>query len=190
MEKENVITQEKELFRRIENWAQERNFFDAGGATLGDQILKLGEEFGELTKHAVRSEDIKDDLGDMLVVLVIVAKLAGTDLVECVRVNKSENIFETIIKECENKEYFENTLNTIKPEVLQIMQYMGDLASAFFQNDDLKEPLSNILVGLVICAKLAGTTLQHCGEIAYNEIRPRKGKFIDGVFVKEADLNQ
>ena len=32
------------------------------------------------------------------------------------------------------------------------------------------------------------TTADSCLQLAYNEIKDRKGKMIDGVFVKEADL--
>ena len=37
-------------------------------------------------------------------------------------------------------------------------------------------------------AKEYNTTLEETLEMAYNEIKDRKGKMIDGVFVKEADL--
>lgn len=33
-----------------------------------------------------------------------------------------------------------------------------------------------------------GTTLEECLEVAYNDIKDRKGKFIDGAFIKESDL--
>lgn len=32
------------------------------------------------------------------------------------------------------------------------------------------------------------TTLEACLELAWNEIKDRKGKMVDGVFVKEEDL--
>jgi hypothetical protein len=33
-----------------------------------------------------------------------------------------------------------------------------------------------------------GVTIEACIEMAYDEIKDRKGRMIDGVFVKEADL--
>ena len=33
-----------------------------------------------------------------------------------------------------------------------------------------------------------GLSMEHCLEVAYDDIKDRKGKMIDGVFVKEADL--
>jgi len=35
-----------------------------------------------------------------------------------------------------------------------------------------------------------GLTMEECLEVAYNDIKDRKGKMIDGVFVKEADLQE
>jgi hypothetical protein len=32
--------------------------------------------------------------------------------------------------------------------------------------------------------------MEECLETAYNDIKDRKGKMIDGVFVKEADLQE
>jgi hypothetical protein len=37
-------------------------------------------------------------------------------------------------------------------------------------------------------ADMYDTTLLECLQIAYDEIKDRKGKFIDGVFIKESDL--
>ncbi|MBL5001779.1 hypothetical protein CUZ91_2862 [Enterococcus xinjiangensis] len=33
-----------------------------------------------------------------------------------------------------------------------------------------------------------GTNVQECLEMAYNEIKGRTGKMVDGVFVKSSDL--
>ena len=39
-------------------------------------------------------------------------------------------------------------------------------------------------------AKEYNTNLEETLEIAYNEIKDRKGKTINGVFVKESDLHE
>lgn len=93
---------------KIEKWAEDRNLDSADPAK---QILKLGEEFGELCESFVKNkpEEVKDAIGDMYVVLTILS--------------------------------------------MQI-----------------------------------GTTVDECVAAAYDEIRDRKGKMINGVFVKEDDL--
>jgi len=46
----------------------------------------------------------------------------------------------------------------------------------------------DVLVTLVVQARLQGTTLTEMLESAYNKISKRKGKNVNGVFVKEEDL--
>lgn len=71
------------LVQKVEQWAADRNFFGEGGADLKSQFLKLGEEFGELAGNIARGKDIKDDAGDCIVVLIILAKLSGSSFDEC-----------------------------------------------------------------------------------------------------------
>lgn len=46
----------------------------------------------------------------------------------------------------------------------------------------------DIIVTLIIMAKQRGYTLHECLSIAYRKIKNRKGRTINGEFVKEADL--
>lgn len=55
--------------------------------------------------------------------------------------------------------------------------------------DEIKDALGDIEVTIQIGAKLQNLELIDCFESAYNVIKNRKGKIINGVFVKEADLN-
>ncbi len=50
------------------------------------------------------------------------------------------------------------------------------------------DELGDVIVTCEMQAANIGTTLQHCAETAYKKISKRKGKTIDGTFVKEADL--
>ena len=52
---------------------------------------------------------------------------------------------------------------------------------------DIKDAIGDIQVVLaVICAQL-GIDIDECREIAWNEIKDRKGKMVDGVFVKDRE---
>lgn len=97
------------LTTKIKLWAEERNLHQADP---DKQMLKLGEEFGELCQGMAKNnpEQIIDSIGDMYVVMTILSMQLGLDIEECV-------------------------------------------------------------------------------QMAYEEIKDRKGKMINGVFVKEADLN-
>jgi len=70
-----------ELEKLTSEWARERGITVNGKVIT--QVMKLFEEGGELASHIAKGEDIKDDIGDMIVVLNNIAVLAGTNLNEC-----------------------------------------------------------------------------------------------------------
>lgn len=84
------IEDDDDVISDIENWATERNFFGEGGATIQSQFVKLIEEAGELAGNIARGKDCTDDIGDMGVVLINIAKLAGTDLKTCLEHSYNE----------------------------------------------------------------------------------------------------
>lgn len=51
-------------------------------------------------------------------------------------------------------------------------------------NDEIKDALGDILVTIIIGAKMQGLQLEDCLESAYNVINNRTGKMINGQFVK------
>ena len=71
----------KELEIKTTKWAYDRGILTNGKVIT--QAMKLGEEFGELCSHIAKGQDIKDDIGDMIVVLNNIAKMSGTSLQEC-----------------------------------------------------------------------------------------------------------
>jgi NTP pyrophosphatase (non-canonical NTP hydrolase) len=54
--------------------------------------------------------------------------------------------------------------------------------------DEIEDAIGDIVVTLIIQAKMQGLTLQQCLQSAYDVISKRKGKMIDGVFVKSEDI--
>ncbi len=71
----------KELIEKTNKWFEDRNLIQ--GSTDKDQILKLMQELGELSDHACKGEDIRDDLGDMLVVMLNIMKRNNLTIEEC-----------------------------------------------------------------------------------------------------------
>ena len=53
----------------------------------------------------------------------------------------------------------------------------------------LKDGIGDTVVTLIILAQQHDMILQECLQFAYDEIKGRKGKTINGVFIKESDLN-
>ena len=68
----------------------------------------------------------------------------------------------------------------------------GEVAAALSrgQMDALKDGIGDTVVTLIILAQQHDMTLQECLQYAYDEIKGRKGKTINGTFIKEADLKE
>ncbi|WP_395138391.1 hypothetical protein [Schlegelella aquatica] len=67
---------------------------------------------------------------------------------------------------------------------------MGELAKAL-NKDDLAgviDGVGDVLVTLVILCAQKGLTVEQCLAAAYEEIKDRRGRMVDGIFIKEADL--
>ena len=52
----------------------------------------------------------------------------------------------------------------------------------------MKDAIGDVVVTLIILAQQIGTTFEDCVMLAYDEIKDRRGKLVDGVFIKESDL--
>ena len=68
---------------KIKQWAIDRNLHTADP---NKQLIKLGEEFGELCSGMARSKDdvISDSIGDMYVVMTILCMQMNIDISVCV----------------------------------------------------------------------------------------------------------
>lgn len=77
-----------------------------------------------------------------------------------------------------------------RDQFLKVSEEVGEVSAALARKDDykLKDGIGDSTVTLIVLALQKGWTLEECLQQAYNEIADRKGKMIDGVFVKESDL--
>ena len=71
------------LVKLIEQWHEDRNLI--AGSTDKDQVLKLIQELGELSDSVCKEKDMKDDLGDMLVVMINIMKRNNITIEECLQ---------------------------------------------------------------------------------------------------------
>lgn len=62
----------------------------------------------------------------------------------------------------------------------------GTLKTYFFRN--MKLEMGDIFVTLIVLCKQLDIDIVECLDMAYEKISKRKGKTIDGIFVKEEDL--
>lgn len=75
-------------------------------------------------------------------------------------------------------------------QALKFYEEAGEVASALSrgQMDALKDGIGDTVVTLIILAQQHDMTLQECLQYAYDEIKGRKGKTINGTFIKQSDL--
>jgi len=71
------------LTELIKMWHHDRNLIE--GATDKDQFAKLIQEAGELSDNICKGNDIRDDIGDMMVVLINIAERNGITISECLK---------------------------------------------------------------------------------------------------------
>ena len=71
------------LIHKVIGWHYDRNLIE--GSTDKDQVLKLAQELGELSDSVCKGKDVKDDIGDMLVVMLNIAERNGVVLAECLQ---------------------------------------------------------------------------------------------------------
>lgn len=88
----------------------------------------------------------------------------------------------------------EKGLNTAdsKAQYLKVAEETGEIAAALARSDEneLKDSIGDVVVTLIILAQQNDMSLYESLNAAYDEIKGRKGKMVDGVFVKESDLEE
>lgn len=135
------------------------------------QLLKLYEEFGELASGIAKrnKEVVKDSIGDVVVVLIILAQQQGIRQISdfCV-------IFDHL------------STNDLMPRASELIGLISLRMRR--TKDEIEEPFVRLILYLRTIAKYENLKFEDCLSQAWNEIKDRKGKLIDGVWVKEEDL--
>lgn len=75
-----------------------------------------------------------------------------------------------------------------KTQTLKLLQELGELSDSICKEKPILDDIGDMLVVMINICERNRTSLEECLEVAYEDIKDRKGKMIDGVFVKESDL--
>jgi NTP pyrophosphatase (non-canonical NTP hydrolase) len=69
---------------------------------------------------------------------------------------------------------------------MKTQEELTELCNAILDNnsDEIKDAIGDIMVTLIIQAKMQNFKIEECLESAYNVIKNRTGKMINGQFVK------
>lgn len=68
----------------------------------------------------------------------------------------------------------------------KVVEEVGEVGRALLKKDEkeLIDGIGDVFVTLVILAEQNGLTLNQCAIAAWDEIKNRKGKTVDGTFIK------
>ena len=75
-----------------------------------------------------------------------------------------------------------------KSQFAKFIQEAGELSDNICKGRSIKDDIGDLITVLINIAERNGLSLEECLAEAWNDIKDRKGKMVDGVFVKEADL--
>lgn len=164
---------------KIEQWVIDRNLQTQDPRV---QFCKVIEEFGELCEGIKEQDEdkIKDGIGDAYITLICL----NMQLNAGVKVNESINFAIKI--------YYELKISYLDAFdiINEINIQNGKLSQSILKNkyENNKINISMVIEWITyLCLKL-GLQVDDCLNFAYNEIKDRKGKLINGTFVKESDL--
>ena len=112
-------------------------------------------------------------------------------------INKSqsmtfEELHEAIIQWAEDRNMIKPDRLTGLAQLAKVTEELGELSAGINKNDEdkTKDSLGDIMVTLIILAQDLNFDLLDCLNKAYNVIKDRKGKVIDGSYIKESDLHE
>ena len=73
-----------------------------------------------------------------------------------------------------------------RAQAAKTVEEVNELESAIIVNDrqEIKDGIGDALVTLIIQAEMQGLSLAECLDHAYDQIKDREGKMINGTFVK------
>tara|TARA_B100000959_G_scaffold233008_1_gene250168 strand:+ start:27 stop:329 length:303 start_codon:yes stop_codon:yes gene_type:complete len=77
--------------------------------------------------------------------------------------------------------------STDKDQYMKLIQEAGELSDSLCKRKDVRDDIGDMMVVLINIMVRNNLTINECLSVAYADIKDRKGKMVDGVFVKEGD---
>ena len=109
----------------------------------------------------------------------------GGILKEVLSLAKQPNVYDLIRTWATEKGIYKS--GDAKTQYLKLMEEAGELAEAILKNDEPEviDAIGDMVVVLTNLAKLRGHNIEDCITSAYDVIKSRQGKMVNGTFVKE-----
>ena len=168
----------QELVPLIQEWAKEREIYQK--LRLFEELLKTHEEVGELIKACYDNDKsaVQDAIGDVLVTLINYCYKEGIDVLEQINdvlnYERKRPDSEVVLALS-----IQDSLTRLMNANFRLLGIGGETPFLYFYE------IITMIGYLDDIAFLENTTLEECLNIAYNEIKNRKGKMINGKFEKD-----
>ena len=173
----------QKLVPLIQEWAKEREIYKK--ITRFNQLLKTHEEVGELIKTCYDNDKpaIQDAIGDVMVTLINYCYMERIDVLEQIKdvLSFERNRGNSKVVLALN---IQDSLNRLMHANFILIGIGGETPFLCFYE------IITIIGYLDDIAFLENTTLEECLNIAYNKIKNRKGKIINGKFIKDEHRKQ
>jgi NTP pyrophosphatase (non-canonical NTP hydrolase) len=77
-----------------------------------------------------------------------------------------------------------------KEQALKMVEEVGEVCSAILRNDkaEIEDGIGDVMVTLIILAHQNDLDISKCLNTAWNVIKDRKGRTLNGTFIKREDL--
>lgn len=166
----------QELVPLIQEWAKEREIYEQ--LTPFDELLKTHEEVGELIKACYDNNRsaVQDAIGDVMITLINYCYFKEVDFIPIIKKSlrrpNTTRVSLWFIALQVNRTLNSLIFDEARCNVFDTLEYIS------FTVCEMLKPLNRL-------ALLEDTTLEECLNIAYNEIKDRKGIIINGKFIKD-----
>lgn len=101
---------------------------------------------------------------------------------------KKETIFDKIRNWGNKRNFYGEGGATVQSQFVKLGEEFGELAGNIARGKDCSDDIGDMIVVLTHIAKLQCKNVEDCINVAYEDIKDRKGKFVNGSFIKESDL--
>lgn len=177
-----------QIIENVKGWSIAKGL---DGADPLKQMQKLNEEWGGLNEGKAKGNtaQITDSIGDVLVVLTILAQQMKFEKIEWLinpKVHGVEHYVSSDVSVDMLLLYGTKEIGLIAQRLIDLI-YTPRVINTRAQIQFHIRNLTGVLLKVAINE---GTTIDECLETAWNEIKDRTGKTVDGVFVKDADLEE
>jgi NTP pyrophosphatase (non-canonical NTP hydrolase) len=151
-----------ELIKDVRQWGAVKGLHSTDNSDF--QLMYAISEAGELAKAIVKGDivEIKDAIGDCLVCLIQATTIDGILLEECT-------------------DLFINRIRSNSEIMIEFKRFIQGLTNILMSN--FKAYV--FIMHLRELAWLYDSSLEECLELAYKEIKGRKGSTINGAFYRE-----